>query len=191
MHINRTPLTLKNLFELRKTKPLNVRRAMGRLFYYQGAYGLADGTGCVWPVKFAKDIVVTNKDLKFNDVLLFESSVSSESECSMGKYDDEKYLICIENILQVVTNAAEWSVEGIPCPVPDLSRVLPGSEKKQGTSYYESPTSQRMQRFQQRTTGSEKPKQFFSGVGFRAMETPSWVPAGVWKHIYIPFLRIT
>ena len=79
--------TLRQHFELRKTTPLGPRRACARVFELEGALGLVDASGALWPVEPGHGLL-----LKPGSVCVFRLRFYRPDGGNVSKYDDSGFV---------------------------------------------------------------------------------------------------
>jgi lysyl-tRNA synthetase class 2 len=163
---------LRTVFELRKTVPTRHRKVVARVFEKCGAHGLTDASGTLWPVRFARDTAPSS-----GTVILCEMSARCADGGSAQKYEDDGFLLTVEEILDKTPSLTDWPNAVIPSPVAFEKCLLEASPAGH-TKYFSSHASSRSRRIQARNEGLSKVRRFFENRGFTNMETPTIVPSG-------------
>ncbi|KAB8032223.1 amino acid--tRNA ligase-related protein [Fluviispira multicolorata] len=180
MNFKKNTLLLQNLFELRKVHSVTKRQSIGRVFFINSHMGLCDSSGSIWPVLLHKNIAIEN--LKSGDILSFNCEIIFSNTKNKNSYEDNCYLIEINEIVKKIPCLEDWKNAVIPSPLPTKSFLFPQQiiteERLSNTHFYPSPSSERIKYIKQRNRCLERTKTFFNNRGFLNIETPTLVPSG-------------
>lgn len=165
---------LRTLFELRKTVPTRHRQTVARVFEKCGSLGLVDASAIIWPVVFAPH---HKTPPTVGTVIHAEVSAKRADGTNAHKYEDDGFILTIENILDSTPAIAQWPNAVIPSPM-DIAQCLLMRSPERHSVCFSSPTSLRWDWLESRIFGLNKTRQFFENRGFANMQTPTLVPSG-------------
>lgn len=168
--------SLKEHYELRNTRSLRLRQGMGRYFHHKGKPGFLDGSGAVWPVNI--ELETPKNELKQGCVYRFAVTGDGVQQSRVSKYRDHETLLVISSLkLESGDETVEWEFTDLPDPRsrPDFQ----GNESAtQGTFFFLSLTSKRIDCIAQRSFALQKARTYFLTRAYIELDPPQLVLSG-------------
>jgi elongation factor P--(R)-beta-lysine ligase len=185
--------SLREHFELRKTRSLGKRKVCARLFRWEEAWGLADDSGALWPVQCVPDDTGSNCPLvQEGDVVVGSLNFSREDGAGVSKYEDLGFLArferdtdSLETCSSLTSSEGTWPLSGVPSPL-DLPNAqwkrvqerLLRPHSSRCTLFLENALVERNKNISLRNQALARAQSYFENRGFLRCETPSLVPSG-------------
>ena len=161
--------SLRSLYELRKSVPLDLRRSVGRIFWEQDLLGIQDASGILWPIEADPALLKSNNVTDFSH-LDFLCSFYRPDGLSSTKYKDTGYLLKVEKVLEVVPG--ERSQKQLPFTLDHVGAP------HDSTSFFPGSFTTRKMRLGQRDIAHRRAQQYFRNRGFMQLFPPALVPSG-------------